>query len=279
MILSGKEIAKELLGEMRGQIDALREAGRRVPCLAIVLVGDNAASARYVANKLKAAEEIGMTGRCVRLPQDVSQDAVRLAIEELNGDAAVDGIIVQLPVPAQLNADEVIGCISPEKDADGLHPMNEARLWRGEEGIRPCTPSGVVYMLDRMGIEIAGKRVVVVGRGDLAGKPIGKMFLNRNGTITFAHSFTKDLPRVCREADILVSAAGCAGLITADCVREGAAVIDVGISLKDGKMTGDVRFEEVAEKAAYITPVPGGVGPMTVAMLLRNTLQCYLKKK
>lgn len=279
MIIQGSDIARELREEMRCRIAGLTDAGRRAPCLAIVLAGDDAASAKYVANKLKAAEAIGMTGRCVRLPQDVSQEAVTRAIEELNADDAVDGIIVQLPVPEQLDAEAVIACISPEKDADGLHPVNEARLWRGEDGIRPCTPQGVVYLLNRIGIEIEGKRAVVVGRGDLVGKPLGKMLLNRNGTVTFAHSFTRNLPKVCREADIVVSAAGCPGLITADCVREGAAVIDVGISrLSDGKPVGDVCFEEVAKKAAYITPVPGGVGPMTVAMLLRNALQCYLKK-
>ncbi len=278
MIIQGTQIAQALREEMRRKIAVFTREGLRPPCLAIVLVEGHEPSERYVSNKLKAAQQTGMETRLVRLPQDVSQSAINSAIKALNEDESVDGIIVQLPVPEHLNTEEVIAAISPAKDADGLHPLNEARLWRGQEGIRPCTPQGVVYLLDKEGITIDGKRAVVVGRGDLVGKPLGKMLLNRNATVTFAHSFTRNLPAVCREADILVSAAGHPGLITADCVKEGATVIDVGISLKDGRLTGDVCFEEVERKAAYITPVPGGVGPMTVAMLLHNTLQCHLNK-
>lgn len=279
MILSGTQIAQSLREEMREQIAVLRDGGRRAPCLAIVLVGENKASEKYVGNKLRAAEKTGMTARLVRLPQSVEQEELISRIAELNEDSGVDGIIVQLPLPEHISAEAVIAAIAPHKDADGLHPLNEARLWRGQKGIRPCTPQGVIYLLDKAGVSIDGKRAVVVGRGDLAGKPIAKMLLDRHATVTMAHSHTRNLPFLCREADILVSAAGQAGLITADCVKEGAAVIDVGISVtEEGKMVGDVCFDEVAKKAAWITPVPGGVGPMTIAMLLYNTLQCYLNQ-
>ena len=279
MILSGTQIAQFLREEMREQIAAMVDSGRRAPCLAIVLVGENNASEKYVGNKLRAAEKIGMTARLVPLPQSVEQEELISRIAELNEDSGVDGIIVQLPLPEHLNAEDVISAIASHKDADGLHPLNEARLWRGQKGIRPCTPQGVIYLLDKAGVAIDGKRAVVVGRGDLAGKPIAKMLLDRHATVTMAHSHTRNLSALCHEADILVSAAGQAGLITADCVKEGAAVIDVGISVtKEGKMVGDVCFDEVVKKAAWITPVPGGVGPMTIAMLLYNTLQCYLNK-
>ena len=276
MLMDGREIAQSLREAMRQQIAAYKEKGLRAPCLAIVLAGDDASSARYVNNKLKAAEKIGMDARLVRLPKAVEQEELIRRITELNEDSAVDGIIVQLPLPTHLDEEQAVIVIDPRKDADGLHPVNEARLWRGQKGIRPCTPQGVIYMLDKAGLTIDGKRAVVVGRGDLAGKPMAKMLLDRHATVTLAHSHTRDLPAVCREADILVSAVGQAGLITADCVKQGATVIDIGISVLDnGKITGDVCFEEVAEKAAWITPVPGGVGPMTIAMLLYNTLQCY----
>lgn len=279
MILSGTQIVQSLREEMREQIAAMVDSGRRAPCLAIVLVGENKASEKYVGNKLRAAEKTGMTARLVRLPQSVEQEELISRIAELNEDSGVDGIIVQLPLPEHISAEAVIAAIVPHKDADGLHPLNEARLWRGQKGIRPCTPQGVIYLLDKAGVAIDGKRAVVVGRGDLAGKPIAKMLLDRHATVTMAHSHTRNLPFLCREADILVSAAGQVGLITADCVKEGAAVIDVGISVtEEGKMVGDVCFDEVVKKAAWITPVPGGVGPMTIAMLLYNTLQCYLNK-
>ena len=278
MIISGTQISRDLREEMRLQIESYRQSGMRPPCLAIILVGDNAASAKYVDNKLKAARLIGMEARLVHLPQTVTQDQLCQQITCLNADPKVDGIIVQLPLPEQLNTEQTIAAIAPHKDADGLHPLNEARLWRGQQGIRPCTPQGVLSLLDNAGITIDGKRVVVVGRGDLAGKPVAKMLLDRHATITVAHSHTRNLSALCRQADILVSAAGQPRLITADCVKEGAVVIDVGICLQDGKLVGDVCFEEVEKKAAFVTPVPGGVGPMTIAMLLHNTLQCYFKQ-
>ena len=279
MIISGTQISRDLREEMRLQIESYRQNGMRPPCLSIVLVGDNAASAKYVNNKLNAARQIGMDARLVHLPQTVSQDQLCCQIANLNDDTNVDGIIVQLPLPEHLDTELTIAAIAPGKDADGLHPLNEARLWRGQQGIRPCTPQGVIYLLDKTGITIDGKRVVVVGRGDLAGKPVAKMLLDRHATVTFAHSHTRNLHDLCKQADILVSAAGQPRLITAGCVKEGAAVIDVGICLQDGKLVGDVCFEEVDKKAAFVTPVPGGVGPMTIAMLLHNTLQCYLNQK
>lgn len=278
MILSGTQISRDLREEMRVQTASCVQSGMRPPCLAIVLVGDNPASARYVDNKLKAARQIGMEARLVRLPQTVSQDQLGQQITCLNEDRNVDGIIVQLPLPGQLDTERTIAAIAPEKDADGMHPLNEARLWSGLDGIRPCTPQGVVCMLDRAGVDMDGKRAVVVGRGGLAGKPLAKMLLMRNATVTMAHSHTRSLPDLCRRADILVSAAGQPGLITAGCVKEGATVIDVGISVQEGKLVGDVCFEEVEKKAAFVTPVPGGVGPMTITMLLHNTLQCYFNQ-
>lgn len=279
MIISGTQISRDLREEMRMQIASYVQSGMRPPCLAIVLVGDNAASAKYVNNKINAARQIGMEAQLVHLPQTLSQDQLCSQIANLNDDRQVDGIIVQLPLPEQLDTELTIAAIAPGKDADGLHPLNEARLWRGQKGIRPCTPQGVVCLLDKAGVTIDGKRAVVVGRGDLAGKPLAKMLLDRHATVTIAHSHTRDLPAVCRKADIIISAAGQPGLITADCVKEGATVIDVGICrTDDGRMTGDVCLDEVEKKAAFVTPVPGGVGPMTVAMLLYNTLQCYMKQ-
>ena len=279
MILDGKQLSQELKDEMRQEVDALaKEYGRR-PCLMVVIVGNNPASQSYVRGKIKATEYVGFDGSLVSLPEDVTEDALIAEIERLNQDAQVDGILVQLPLPKHISEDRVIASISPEKDVDGFHATNVARLWLNQPCIVPCTPKGVIVMLDRAGIEITGKNAVVVGRSNIVGKPVAKLLLDRNATVTIAHSRTKNLKEVCRQADILVAAVGRPQMLTADYIKPGAAVIDVGINrLEDGRLVGDVDFEGAKAIAGAITPVPGGVGPMTITMLMRNTIECFLRR-
>ena len=279
MILDGKQLSQELKDEMRQEVDALaKEYGRR-PCLMVVIVGNNPASQSYVRGKIKATEYVGFEGSLVSLPEDVTEDALIAEIERLNQDEQVDGILVQLPLPKHISEDRVIAAISPEKDVDGFHATNVARLWLNQPCTVPCTPKGVIVMLDRAGIEISGKNAVVVGRSNIVGKPVAKLLLDRNATVTIAHSRTKNLKEVCRQADILVAAVGRPLMLTADYIKPGAAVIDVGINrLEDGRLVGDVDFEGAKEIAGAITPVPGGVGPMTITMLMRNTIECFLRR-
>ena len=279
MILDGKQLSQELKDEMRQEVDALaKEYGRR-PCLMVVIVGNNPASQSYVRGKIKATEYVGFDGSLVSLPEDVTEDALIAEIERLNQNELVDGILVQLPLPKHISEDRVIASISPEKDVDGFHATNVARLWLNQPCIVPCTPKGVIVMLDRAGIEISGKNAVVVGRSNIVGKPVAKLLLDRNATVTIAHSRTKNLKEVCRQADILVAAVGRPLMLTADYIKPGAAVIDVGINrLEDGRLVGDVDFEGAKEIAGAITPVPGGVGPMTITMLMRNTIECFLRR-
>ena len=279
MILDGKQLYQELKDEMRQEVDALaKEYGRR-PCLMVVIVGNNPASQSYVRGKIKATEYVGFDGSLVSLPEDVTEDALIAEIERLNQNELVDGILVQLPLPKHISEDRVIASISPEKDVDGFHATNVARLWLNQPCIVPCTPKGVIVMLDRAGIEITGKNAVVVGRSNIVGKPVAKLLLDRNATVTIAHSRTKNLKEVCRQADILVAAVGRPLMLTADYIKPGAAVIDVGINrLEDGRLVGDVDFEGAKEIAGAITPVPGGVGPMTITMLMRNTIECFLRR-
>ena len=279
MILDGKQLSQELKDEMRQEVDALaKEYGRR-PCLMVVIVGNNPASQSYVRGKIKATEYVGFDGSLVSLPEDVTEDALIAEIERLNQDEQVDGILVQLPLPKHISEDRVIAAISPEKDVDGFHATNVARLWLNQPCIVPCTPKGVIVMLDRAGIEISGKNAVVVGRSNIVGKPVAKLLLDRNATVTIAHSRTKNLKEVCRQADILVAAVGRPQMLTADYIKPGAAVIDVGINrLEDGRLVGDVDFEGAKAIAGAITPVPGGVGPMTITMLMRNTIECFLRR-
>ena len=279
MILDGKQLSQELKDEMRQEVDALaKEYGRR-PCLMVVIVGNNPASQSYVRGKIKATEYVGFDGSLVSLPEDVTEDALIAEIERLNQDEQVDGILVQLPLPKHISEDRVIAAISPEKDVDGFHATNVARLWLNQPCIVPCTPKGVIVMLDRAGIEISGKNAVVVGRSNIVGKPVAKLLLDRNATVTIAHSRTKNLTEVCRQADILVAAVGRPQMLTADYIKPGAAVIDVGINrLEDGRLVGDVDFEGAKAIAGAITPVPGGVGPMTITMLMRNTIECFLRR-
>lgn len=279
MILDGKQLSQELKDEMRQEVEALALKYGRRPCLMVVIVGNNPASQSYVRGKIKATEYVGSDGTLVSLPEDVTEDALIAEIERLNQDEQVDGILVQLPLPKHISEDRVIAAISPEKDVDGFHATNVARLWLNQPCIVPCTPKGVIVMLDRAGIEISGKNAVVVGRSNIVGKPVAKLLLDRNATVTIAHSRTKDLKKVCRQADILVAAVGRPLMLTADYIKPGAAVIDVGINrLEDGRLVGDVDFEGAKEIAGAITPVPGGVGPMTITMLMRNTIECFLRR-
>lgn len=279
MILDGKQLSQELKDEMRQEVDALAQKYGRRPCLMVVIVGNNPASQSYVRGKIKATEYVGFDGSLISLPEDVTEDALIAEIERLNQNEMVDGILVQLPLPKHISEDRVIASISPEKDVDGFHATNVARLWLNQPCIVPCTPKGVIVMLDRAGIEITGKNAVVVGRSNIVGKPVAKLLLDRNATVTIAHSRTKNLKEVCRQADILVAAVGRPQMLTADYIKPGAAVIDVGINrLEDGRLVGDVDFEGAKAIAGAITPVPGGVGPMTITMLMRNTIECFLRR-
>lgn len=280
MDISGKDLAKEIKAGIAEQVPALTEKYGRAPHLAVILVGEDPASQSYVKSKGKDAEQIGYKSTTIRLPEDTEESHLLEIIEGLNGDDTVDGILVQLPVPKHIDEDRVIAAISHEKDVDGFHPENVAALWQKRECINPCTPQGIIHLLDKAGVEIEGKRAVVIGRSNIVGLPMAKMLLDRNATVTIAHSRTKDLAAITREADILVAAVGRLRFVTEDMVAPGAVVIDVGVNRDPatGKLAGDVDYEHVAPKASVITPVPGGVGPMTRACLMENTLKCYLNK-
>ncbi|MBF2056064.1 MAG: bifunctional methylenetetrahydrofolate dehydrogenase/methenyltetrahydrofolate cyclohydrolase FolD [Cyanobacterium sp. T60_A2020_053] len=280
-ILDGKGLAQKIQTQLAQNIAQQVAQGRRAPGLAVLMVGDNPASAVYVRNKEKSCQKVGMVSFSRHFPHDTSQEELERVIEELNEDERVDGILVQLPLPAPLDSVGLLLKIKPEKDADGLHPVNLGKLVRGEKGLRSCTPAGVMAILQEYNLPIAGKKAVVVGRSILVGKPLALMLLAENATVTIAHSRTPNLAEVTREADILVAAVGKAEMITAEMVAEGTVVIDVGINRVEGaggksKLVGDVAYDTVKNIASYLTPVPGGVGPMTVAMLLQNTYESYL---
>ena len=279
-ILDGKALAQKRQQALQTEIQDLLPRLGRPPGLAVLMVGDNPASAVYVRNKEKACEKVGMRSFGQHFPATTTQAELEAAIQALNKDPLVDGILVQLPLPPHLDAVKLLLTIDPDKDADGLHPVNLGRLVRGEPGLRSCTPAGVMALLAEYEIEIAGKRAVVMGRSILVGKPLALMLLEKNATVTIAHSRTQNLAELTRQADILVGAIGKPALITADMVKPGAIVVDVGINRVEqpdskSKIVGDVDFEAVAAIASYITPVPGGIGPMTVAMLLQNTVASY----
>lgn len=272
-IIDGKAISAEIREEIKQRTARLVEKGV-TPGLAVVLVGDDPASAVYVRNKQRACEQVGFYSEQVILPADTEMAELRAVIERLNADPRVHGILVQLPLPPQLDEREVIMLIDPEKDVDAFHPVNVGRIVSGGYRFAPCTPAGIMQLLRRSGIEVAGRECVVVGRSNIVGKPMALLLLEANGTVTVCHSRTVALPDVCRRADILVCAVGRPGFITADMVKPGATVIDVGINrLPDGHLAGDVDFAGVERIAGAITPVPGGVGPMTITMLLENTLR------
>lgn len=271
-LIEGKVVSKAVKEEVAGRVQALKAKGVR-PGLATVLVGDDPASHVYVRNKQRTCEELGMHTVGHHLPATTSQDELLGLVHRLNDDPAIHGILVQLPLPKPLRSEPILNAMSPHKDVDGLHPFNMGKLLMGEPRFVPCTPAGVLAMLDYYKLPVEGKTAVVVGRSNLVGKPAALLLMHRHATVTVCHSKTPDLPGVCRRADILVAAMGKARFITGDMVKDGAVVIDVGINrLPDGRLVGDVDFGAVAPKASWITPVPGGVGPMTIAMLMQNTV-------
>lgn len=275
-IIDGKALAKEVKQQVKKEVEKLAASGL-VPGLAVVLVGDDPASQIYVRNKEKSCQELGIKSEVHRLPATTTQAELEALIDRLNADPHVHGILVQLPLPAPLREKEVTDRIKPEKDVDGFHPVNLGRLLRGEEGIRPCTPAGIMEMIKASGVEIKGRECVVVGRSNIVGKPVFHLLLQEHGTVTVCHSRTPDLAAVTRRADLLVVAVGKAGLIDGTMVKPGAVVIDVGVNrLDSGKVVGDVEFSSVVPVAGAITPVPGGVGPMTIAMLMKNTVEAVL---
>lgn len=283
-LLDGKTLAQKMQAELREQIQTLQAQIGRNPGLAVLMVGDNPASAVYVRNKEKACEQIGIASFGKHFPTHTSQTELENVIDTLNQDPLVDGILIQLPLPEHLDAVSLLHRLHPDKDADGLHPINLGRLVRGEPGLRSCTPAGVMRLLEEYQIELKGKRSVVIGRSILVGKPISLMLLAEDATVTMAHSRTQDLSAITSEADILIVAAGRPELVTANMVKPGAVVVDVGINRvtsADGKsrLVGDVHFDSVQHVAQFLTPVPGGIGPMTVTMLLHNTVWSYARRE
>ena len=289
MILDGKQIAKTIREELRAQIETLRAQGKRVPKLAIVIVGNNPASETYVNNKLKACAEVGIEAVKLAYPTEITEQTLLTEVHRLNNDETIDGFIVQLPLPDHIAETTIMSAIDRRKDVDGLTPENVGRTVQGLPSIISATPRGIRELLARYQIKTEGKHVVVIGRSNIVGKPVALLLMQRpylslpgmsaaslgDATVTICHSKTQDLKSICLTADIIIVAAGSPKLLTAEMVKEGATIIDVGINRVDGKLVGDVDFENVAPKAAYITPVPGGVGPMTIVSLLQNTLQAY----
>lgn len=272
-ILDGKAVSQRIKTELKAEVEKLKQTGIK-PALAVVIVGDDPASKIYVRNKKLACEFCGIKSLEFALPAETTQDKLLALIERLNNDNTISGILCQLPLPEGLDEEAVINAISPAKDVDAFHPSNVGKIMIGNFDFLPCTPAGVMELIAESGIDVSGKKCVVVGRSNIVGKPMSMLLLHKNGTVTICHSRTKDLAKECREADILVAAVGVPELIRGDCVKEGAVVIDVGMNrLENKKLVGDVAFSEAAEKAAAITPVPGGVGPMTIAMLMKNTVK------
>jgi methylenetetrahydrofolate dehydrogenase (NADP+)/methenyltetrahydrofolate cyclohydrolase len=272
-LLNGNEIAAKLTAEVKLAAAAFEAKHGFKPGLTVVIVGEDPASRVYVGRKHKACAEVGLASEVVRLPAEVGEAELLAKIDALNADAAVHGILVQLPLPRHINTEKVLERIRPDKDVDGFHPVNVGNLCVGKEKLVPCTPYGIIRMLELSGIPVEGKRAVIIGRSNIVGKPMAMLLLTRSATVTVCHSRTKDLAAVAREGDILVAAVGKPEFVTKDMVKPGAVVIDVGINRVGEKLVGDVKFAEVAEVAGYITPVPGGVGPLTIAMLLHNTLK------
>lgn len=271
-IIDGKQVAARCREELKQQVAALRARGI-IPGLAVILVGEDPASQVYVRNKHRACEELGIHSEQYTLPADTDRQTLLDLITELNGREEIDGILVQLPLPGHLDQKEILSAIDPAKDVDSFHPQNVGRLVIGDYFFAPCTPSGILTLIDSAGVDLTGKECVVIGRSNIVGKPMALMLLHRNATVTVCHSKTRDLPSVTRRADVLISAVGKAGFVTADMVKPGAVVIDVGMNRNQaGKLCGDVDFESVSRVAGYLTPVPGGVGPMTITMLLRSTV-------
>ena len=272
-LIDGKRISQEIKDELKIEVQKMKEQGISV-CLAVVQVGNDPASTVYVRNKKKACAYVGIESRAYELPEETTEEELVKLVEELNQDDTVNGILVQLPLPRHINEDRIIRTISPDKDVDGFHPVSVGRLWIGEKGFVSCTPAGIIQLLKRSGIEIEGKNCVIVGRSNIVGKPMAALLLRENGTVTVTHSRTKNLSEVTSKADILIAASGKARFITAEYVKDGAVVIDVGMNRdEEGHLCGDVDFKDVEAKVSAITPVPGGVGPMTIAMLMNNCVE------
>ena len=277
IIMSGKEMSAALMEEQKAQVAEMKRQGLQ-PGLAVVLVGEDPASQIYVRNKGQACEDAGIYSRTIRLDNSVTEEKLLSTIDELNADDKIHGILIQLPLPKHLNEGVILGHVMPEKDVDGFHVVNAGKLFTAQHGVIPCTPKGILYMLKKAEVPLSGKHAVIVGRSNIVGKPAAMLLLNENCTVTICHSRTEDLPSVIRQADILVAAVGKPHFITADMVKPGAAVIDVGINRVDGHVVGDVDFINVEKVAGWITPVPGGVGKMTISMLLQNTLEAACRQ-
>jgi methylenetetrahydrofolate dehydrogenase (NADP+)/methenyltetrahydrofolate cyclohydrolase len=279
-LIDGKKISAEIKAEIKKEIETIEKLDDRVPGLAVVLVGENPASKVYVGSKEKTCKALGMHSEKYVLPEDTSEEELLNLIDKLNKKEEINGILVQLPLPKHIEEKKVIHAISPEKDVDGFHPENVGKLLIGDDTFKSCTPYGVMELLKRTGIEVMGKDVAIVGRSNIVGKPLAALLINESATVTVCHSRTKDLKEVTKRADIIIVAVGREKFLKEDMVKEGAVVIDVGINRdSEGKLCGDVDFEGVSKKASYITPVPGGVGPMTIAMLMKNTLKAYKMSK
>lgn len=281
MVISGKDLAQSLKAKMAEQVATFPAQYGRVPHLVVILVGEDPGSVSYVTGKARAAEEVGIRNTTIRRSAEIGERELLDLIAQLNADDGVDGILVQLPLPKHINEDRVIAAIDKAKDVDGFHPLNVASLWQKQSCTLPCTPKGIIRLLEESGVEIAGKRAVVIGRSNIVGLPVAKLLLDRNATVTLTHSRTRDLPSVTREAEILVVAIGRPKFVTADMVGRGAVVIDVGVNRDPdtGKLCGDVDFAAVEPKASVITKVPGGVGPMTICCLMENTIEAFLRRR
>lgn len=280
MIISGKELSAKLKAEMAERVATFPAEYGRVPHLVVILVGEDPGSVSYVRGKAKASAEVGIRNTTIRRPDTITEDELLGMIAELNADDGVDGILVQLPLPKHIDEDKIIAAIDKSKDVDGFHPLNVAALWQKQPCTLPCTPKGIIKMLKSAGVEISGREAVVIGRSNIVGLPVSKLLLDENATVTIAHSRTKNLGEVTRRADILVVAIGRPKFVKADMVKEGAVVIDVGVNRdpETGKLCGDVDFAAIEPKASVITPVPGGVGPMTICCLMENTIECFLRR-
>ncbi|MDR1544197.1 MAG: bifunctional 5,10-methylenetetrahydrofolate dehydrogenase/5,10-methenyltetrahydrofolate cyclohydrolase [Prevotellaceae bacterium] len=278
-IISGKELSDKLKGEMATEVATFENRFKRLPKLVVILAGNDAGSVSYVTGKAKACEQVGILNETIRYSETILETELLQKIAELNADSAVDGVLVQLPLPKHINTQKIISAIDQSKDVDGFHPLNTAALWNKTECVLPCTPKGIIKLLKSENIEIKGKKAVVLGRSNIVGLPVSKLLLDENATVTIAHSRTENLAQVAQDADILIVAIGKAKFVTADMVKKGAVVIDVGVNRDErtGKLCGDVDFDAVAPKTSYITKVPGGVGPMTICCLMENTVECFLR--
>lgn len=278
ILLDGKKVALEIRASLKAKVEKNLAQGKRAPGLAVILVGEDPASKVYVRNKEKACSEAGIVSKSFRLPAETRQEELKKLILELNADEYIDGILLQLPLPQGLNSQELLELISPAKDVDGFHPENVGKLTLGLPGFRSCTPAGIMTLLEYYNLKVSGKKAVVVGRSNIVGKPLALLLLQENATVTICHSRTKDLAKEVREADFVFAAVGMPKFIKADMVKEGAVVVDVGINRTEEGLVGDCDFEQLKDKVAAITPVPGGVGPMTIAQLLLNTFKSYEKR-